>query len=89
MSSTSPRASFDSATTTSTTQRPLIAGAGLKKSSASEKIKSVFKKLKSHSEEPVEGAEGAAKKEKSTSQVPRSVKEGSFGGEASHMRMQM
>lgn len=88
MSSTSPRASFDSATT-STTQRPLIAGTDPKKSSASEKIKSMFKKLKSHSEEPAEGAEGAAKKEKSASQVPRSVKEGSFGGEASHMRMQM
>lgn len=90
MSGTSPRTSFDSTATTSAVQRPLIPGAGSKKpsSSAVSKIKSAFKKLKPHSEDPAEGSEDGEKQEKKKSSVPKSVKEGSFGGEASHMRMQ-
>lgn len=87
MSSTSPRASFDSTTTTgSTTKHPLVAGASTKKpsSSVTAKVKSAFGKLKSQM--PAEGeASGGGK----APEVPKSVKEGSFGGESSHLRMQM
>lgn len=87
MSSTSPRASFDSNTTTeSTMKNPLATGTDAKKSSSSvtAKVKSAFGKLKSQPPAK-DGASGGDKK----SEVPKSVKEGSFGGEASHLRMQM
>lgn len=87
MSSMSPRTSFESNTTTeSIMKNPLAAGTGTKESTSSvtAKVKSAFGKLKSQS--PAEsGASGGDEK----SEVPKSVKEGSFGGEASHLRMQM
>lgn len=86
MSSTSPRASFESNTTTeSSMKNPHSAGTDTKKSSSSvtAKVKSAFGKLKS--QPPAEGGASGDKKP----EVPKSVKEGSFGGEASHLRMQM
>lgn len=47
------------------------------------KVKSAFAKLRSSP--PREGETPKEEKEG----VPKSVKEGSFGGEASHLRMQM
>lgn len=86
MSSTSPRASFDSNTTSaSTIKHNITAGTDTKKSSSSmtTKVKSAFAKLRSSP--PREGETPKEEKEG----VPKSVKEGSFGGEASHLRMQM
>ncbi|KAH8149567.1 uncharacterized protein LAJ45_06196 [Morchella importuna] len=87
MSSTSlQRTSFDSTTTTSTAQRPLLEraqGSGDVKA----KIKAVFKKAKSTEEQGQE--QGRQEDGKKKVAVPGSVKQGSFGGESSHMRMHM
>lgn len=88
MSSTTPRTSFDSTTTSASTIKPLIAGTNAKKSSSvAAKVKSAFGKLKPSKSSPP--AEGGASEEDKKEKTPKSVKEGSFGGEASHLRMQM
>lgn len=79
-----PRASFDSTTTTSTVQRPLLEhaqGSGDVKA----KIKAVFKAKSTEEQEQDKQEDGKKKKVA----VPGSVKQGSFGGESSHMRMHM
>lgn len=86
MSSTSPRASFDSTTTTGSTKKhSIVEGASTKKSSSvTAKVRSAFGKLK-----PQTSTEGEASEGGKAPEVPKSVKEGSFGGESSHLRMQM
>ncbi|KAH0608099.1 uncharacterized protein H6S33_002151 [Morchella sextelata] len=87
MSSTPPpRTSFDSTTTASTAQRPLLEHAQ-QGGDVKAKIKAVFKKAKSTEEQHEQDKQEDGKKKKAA--VPGSVKQGSFGGESSHMRMHM
>lgn len=67
-------------------KHPLIEGASTKQSSSSitAKVKSAFGKLK-----PQPHTKDEASGEDKVLEVPKSVKEGSFGGESSHLRMQM